>query len=130
MEPFDGLDLRFSKRWKGLRERYFIRRGLNWYGDNTNQRKYNDRNWICQAVAFSLLGVFPMVGVITNQTFHQQLLPKRHFRHTLHHLSRCSRVRELLHNLTHIFKLLDQLVHFGNIGTRTFGNPGTAILID
>jgi hypothetical protein len=38
MEPFDGLDLRFSKRWKGLRERYFIRRGLNWYGDNTNQR--------------------------------------------------------------------------------------------
>jgi hypothetical protein len=59
MEPFDGLDLRFSKRWKGLRERYFIRRGLNWYGDNTNQRKYNDRNWICQAVAFSLLGVFP-----------------------------------------------------------------------
>jgi hypothetical protein len=44
MEPFGGLDLRFSKRWKGLRERYFIRRGLNWYGDNTNQRKYNDRN--------------------------------------------------------------------------------------
>jgi hypothetical protein len=38
MEPFGGLDLRFSKRWKGLRERYFIRRGLNWYGDNTNQR--------------------------------------------------------------------------------------------
>gem|GEM_PF-4817778 len=39
MEPFHGLGLRFSKRWEGMRERYFYHEGLNWYGDNTNQRE-------------------------------------------------------------------------------------------